>query len=182
MMSMHKVFFFAVFAVFSVLLQLVFIGSPEYLLSLDPIRIGISAVISTLLFLVADIVNERFGFKATLLMIMLGILAQAAAIVGAHFVGVHIEFSLAVFGIFGILSGEITDATIYALMRRFTGERFLLLRTFVSTTAALFIEGATLLYAAPALVLIAPQFTWKFLASLVNLPIVYFFRKNLFGK
>jgi uncharacterized PurR-regulated membrane protein YhhQ (DUF165 family) len=179
---MHIAFFSALFAALSVSLQVVFIGSPEYLLSLDPIRIGISAVISTLLFLVADIVNERFGLKATLFMISTGILAQSAAIIGAHFVGTHIEFSLAVFGIFGILSGEITDATIYALMRRLTGERFLLSRTFCSTTAALFIEGATLLYAAPALVLIAPQFTWKFLASLLNLPIVYFFRKRLFGK
>lgn len=179
---MHIVFYSALFSALSVLLQLIFIGSPEYLLSLDPIRIGLSAVVSTILFLIADIVNERFGFRTTLFMIMAGILAQGAAIIVAHFVGTRIEFPLAIFGLFGILSGEIADAAIYALMRRMTGERFLLTRTFCSTTAALFIEGATLLYAAPALILIAPQFTWKFLASLINLPIVYFFRKSLFGK
>lgn len=179
---MHILSFTVFFCVLSVLFQFIFIGSPEYLLSLDPLRIGLSAVVSTLLFLVADVVNERYGLKITLRMIVFGILAQGIAIACANAAGIHVELALATFGLVGLFFGEVADASIYAAMRRYTGDRFLVLRTFVSTTVAILIEGAMLFYAATNLVLIIPQFTWKFLFSLLNLPTVFFFRKRLFGQ
>jgi uncharacterized PurR-regulated membrane protein YhhQ (DUF165 family) len=178
---MPVVFFSLLYAILSVLLQCVFLGSPEYILSLDPIRIGLSAVISTASFLVADIVNERYGFEATMGMIIFGIFAQGLTVTTAHVLGIHVG-PLMLLGLTGLLCAEVADAAIYAGMRRLTGERFLLLRTFCSTTTGLLIESAALLSAAPALILIAPQFTWKFLGSLLNLPIVFFFRERLFGK
>lgn len=178
---MHIVFFTSLFCVLSVLAQCIFLGAPEYLLSLDPARVIASAIVSAMLFLVADVVNERYGLRATIKIVIWGILFQGLTIFIAQRAGMRVEFSLAIFGLAGLFFGEMIDAVIYAGMRKMTGERYLLLRTFCGNTIALVIEGVTLLYAAPTLILIAPQFTWKFLASLLNLPIVYFFRKRLFN-
>lgn len=181
MKNMPIVSLVVLYALLSLLLQCVFLGSPEYILSLDPLRVGLSAVISTASFLIADIVNERYGFKATLGMILIGIVTQGLAVTTAHVLGIHVG-PLMLLSLAGLLCAEVADAAIYAGMHRLTDERFLLLRTFCSTTTGLLIESAALLSVAPALILIAPQFTWKFLGSLLNLPIVFFFRERLFEK
>jgi hypothetical protein len=56
-------------------------------------------------------------------------------------------------------------------MKKQTGARLLALRTFLSTTAAIVIESAFLVFAAPALMFVVPQFIGKFVLSLVNIPI-----------
>jgi uncharacterized PurR-regulated membrane protein YhhQ (DUF165 family) len=159
------------FCIFSVAAQLVLLSSAEYIFSTTPFLLITTAATAAILFLLADILNERYGLRVTIFTIIAGVLLQALVLYGAMMSGREIVFSIASFSLMGLLVGDLADAVLYAWMKKQTGARLLALRTFLSTTAAIVIESAFLVFAAPALMFVVPQFIGKFVLSLVNIPI-----------
>ena len=171
-MQSSKFFLPLIFCGLSGLAQYVLIDTPGYLLSNATDQLVFSTLIGVIVLLIADIVNERYGFLVTLRMVTFGALTQGIVVFAAHVFGVDVPPALAVLGLSGVLCGDIADAGVYALMRKRNGERLLSLRTFASNTTGIIFECAILLLVVPSFGLLAPQFIWKFIASLVCIPLI----------
>lgn len=180
MSSMNVLRLTVLFCVFSVLAQVISVNTSGYVFSVSPMRLFLSALVSVPLLLIADITNERYGFRATLRLVVFGVVFQAATIALAHVLGWKASPFVVFIGLAGIFLGDIADALVYAGFRRMTKERLFVFRAFCSNTTALCVEAGVLFFIVPSFTIIASQFEWKFLASLLALPIIIFLHRNFF--
>jgi uncharacterized PurR-regulated membrane protein YhhQ (DUF165 family) len=169
------------FALLSILAQLVLLASPDYFFLQGAPALLLSSALTVGLFILVDTVNERWGFRRAAYMVTIGILLQGMTIVIAVMMGKAIPALTVSLLLLGVWFGDLVDTAVYAHMKRRTGARLIWLRILLSTSCALCIEIMFFVgvVGVPVFSLFAPQLVWKFTAVLVSIPVVYVLHHRL---
>lgn len=167
----------AVFVVIvSVLTQIVLFTAPDYFFIRGAFLSFYLTLLALGLFILTDIVNERFGPRVTAYIVTIGILSQGLTIMIALLMGQPYPPTPMVFLLlFGAWCGDLLDTVVYAYFKKRTKERLLWLRVFLSTSCALTVDALFFVgvVSVPISSLFTPQIIWKFVALIASIPLVY---------
>jgi uncharacterized PurR-regulated membrane protein YhhQ (DUF165 family) len=163
------------FALLSILAQIVLLASPDYFFLQGAPALLLSSVLSVGLFILVDMVNERWGFRSAAYMVTIGSLLQGMTIVIAVMMGQTLPALTVTLLLLGVWCGDLVDTAVYASMKRRTGAHLIWLRILLSTSCALCIEVLFFVgvVGVPVFSLFAPQLVWKFIALFVSIPLVH---------
>lgn len=169
----------------SVLTQIVLFTAPDYFFIQGALLSFYLTLLALGLFILTDIVNERWGPRVTATIVTIGIIAQGITIMVALLMGQPYPPMPAVFLLlFGAWCGDILDTVVYAYLKMKTKERLLWVRVLVSTSCALGVDMIffVIVVGVPVLSVFTPQLIWKFVALVASIPFVYFLHHRIFGK
>lgn len=167
----------------SVLVQIILFTAPDYFFTQGALLTFYLTLLSLGLFILTDIVNERFGPRVAAAIVTLGFFAQGLTIMIAFAMGQPYPPMTTVFLLlFGAWCGDILDTIVYAYLKRQTKEKLLWLRVLLSTSCALAVNllfFVVVLGVSPS-ALFATQLAWNFVAIVASIPLVYMLHHRLF--
>lgn len=169
-------------ALISVLTQIVLFTAPDYFFIRGALLSFYLTILSLGLFILTDIVNERFGPRVAATVVTLGIFFQGITIMIALAMGQPYPPTSAVFLLlFGAWCGDLLDTVVYAYLKRKTKERLLWLRVLLSTSCAIGVDAVFFVgvVSVPLSSLFTSQIIWKLIALIASIPLVYILHHRL---